>query len=192
MKFNSDSTVNCAKTVSYTNCNELRTALFNQEGEPSHAYRFITDTVNSSLRFGIFATANSSYIGDWLSVNVPTPSNWSDLVKDSGDSGDSCSYLVGFRFTTHWSYAQTTTNPANYVMKIVAESIYEKLPSSSPANSSVPFRHEFNYKYHEPPLSSYVRSRESNPYGTGIGGALNYFFTEVLIPILKPSGVQNN
>ena len=146
---------------------------------------FLENAMNSTMYVGKYANADAVYTKDW--VQVPSATDvYSSEVKSSTRE-NYCEYQKGGTVIIHYSYSLYENKKMYYVFRIERQIAKAEVLISTTAQS-IEFGLYVDFAYHDPnaidPESFEVK------YGNGIIGAVNYFFTEVVVPILKPSSVS--
>lgn len=148
-------------------------------------------TVNDTSLFGIFANARMTNGKDWLKVeNYSTPSF---TVQDIGSN--LCRYQFASLYTIYYSFSVNEASPAYYLRKITQTPLFTtiKIDAAASTTSTLSLQHAFKYVYVPPEGTSGASPivSDQKKYGTGIAGTFTQFFSEVVLPLVQPSTVQN-
>lgn len=149
------------------------------------------ETVTATSLFGIFANARMTNGKDWLKLDsYKTPSF---TVEDLGSS--ICRYQYAFLYTIYYSFAINDESKAYYLRKITQTPLYTtvQVDTTDGATASFSLQHSFKYVYVAPNGSTSSSLQSSNrKYGTGLPGLITQFFSEAILPLVKPSSVRND
>lgn len=154
---------------------------------------FMEETITSTTVFGMYNRVSESNGQDWIPINDFRGIRQATVVAGADKT---CSIHTGNIYTFHYSYSISPTNQSTYIQGVVQEPIYTSISYSTPAaGQTFEIRHSFTFQYHEPSIPSAIAAKTQGSfakYGGGILGAINYFFSELLLPLILPSSAQVN
>lgn len=145
---------------------------------------FLQKTLDQSLYIGKLWQSDTNKPSDWLQIPA-LASEWNPSPIPTPNKTNSCTYIKGYKITIHYSFALFDEKRMYYIIKI------EKSPVAAEVSigaTSVQFGIYIDQVFHPPSVKNPNAFTEK--YGSGLIGAVNYFFTEVILPIVQPSSVQ--
>jgi len=145
---------------------------------------FLDRTLDQTTYLGKFSQSLMSRPADWLQIPAMA-AEWSANVAAVVSKTGYCSYNKGYKITIHYSFALSDAKRMYYIIKIEKTLVTGELVKSS---IKAEFGIYIDYVFHSPQVKDPDAFTEK--YGSGLIGAVNYFFTEVILPVLQPSSVR--